>query len=100
MEKLFHGNFAAADGEGDFAVDEIIVEGDAGRICAGVSVKDSSKTRPVNGGEAHGAGFATGVEIAVVELKGFEAFAGFANGDDLGVGGWVVGGGDLIATAA
>src|ERR1035437_9308740 len=55
-----------------------------------------AQPRPVDRGQAHRARFATGVEIAIVQLERFQPLAGRADSDDLSVGRRVVGRGDLI----
>ena len=51
-------------------------------IGGGGGVENFSGSSPVNGAETHGAGLAGGEEFAVIELKGFEALAGVADGDE------------------
>src|SRR5580765_8165162 len=80
-EDLGHDQLAFADGQSDFAIDEVVIERNSSGVAAGVAIEDAAQASPVHGGEAHGARFATGVEVAIVELKGFEAAAGIANGD-------------------
>ena len=64
----------------------------------GIGVEDAVEVRPVDGPEAHGAGFATGVKGAAVELVGLELAAGSADGKDFGVGGWVEVRGDSVGS--
>src|SRR5207249_1237606 len=87
------------DGQRDLAINEIIIEGDARGILAGVAVKDAAQARPIHRAQTHRTRLATGVEIAIIELEGLEPPAGVANGDDLGVGSRVVAGSDLVAAA-
>ena len=51
---------------------------------------------PVTGGHAHGAGFATGIERAVVEVMAAECLAGVADGNNLGMRGGIIVECDLI----
>ena len=83
-----------------FRVEESVVKAGARRIGGAGSVVDSVEPRPVGGSEAHGAGLATGVELAAGESKGSESFGGGANGVDLGVRGGIVGSGDGVGALA
>ena len=85
-----------SSGRFNLVVEEGVVEAGGGGIGGGVAVEDGVAARPVERGEAHGAGLATGVDLAAGELEGAERRAGGADGDDLGVGGGVVGGGDQV----
>lgn len=83
-----------------------VVEG-AGGACFGVrgGVDEAVYAGGVEGAGAHGAGFEGGVEGAAAEAPAPELFGGAAEGEELGVGGrvlghlaLVVGGGeDLVA---
>jgi len=95
-EQLAHGDATGLVWCLEFAVDESVVEPGGGGIGGSGSVKNVRRASPVDGAEAHGAGFAGGVEITMIELEGFEALASFADGDDFGVGGGVVGGSNAI----
>ena len=97
-EELVHGNAAFVMRDGNFAVDEGVVETCGSGIGGSGGVEDLRWTSPINCAETHGAGFAGGEEFAVIELKGFEALAGFANRNDFGVGSGVVGSGNTIST--
>ena len=77
-------------------IQEGVVEAGGGCVRGGVAIEDGVAARPVERGEAHRAGFAAGVDVAAVKLEAAESLAGGADGDDLGVGGGVVGCGDLI----
>jgi len=96
MRKTAHLEGTLLRREGDFVIDEGVVEAGAGGFDAGVGVVDGGGAGPVHGAEAHGAGFATGVDFAAFELEGTELLAGFADGHDFGVGGGVVGRGDAV----
>ena len=54
---------------------------------------------PVYGGEAHGAGFAAGIDFAACEREGIKICAGIANGFDFRMGGRIVGRGDAVPSA-
>ena len=95
-EKFAHGNAASLMGDLKFAVDEGVVKSCGGGIGGGGSVENARGPSPVDGAEAHGAGFAGGVEVAMIELEGFETLASFADSDDFGVRGGVIGGGDPV----
>ena len=89
-------------GRGDF---DLVVElgvvhdgedGTAGSgFGVGGGVDEAGDAGVEDGSGAHGAGFERGVEGAVFEAVVFEGEAGFAEGDDLGVGGGVASRGGL-----
>jgi hypothetical protein len=83
-------------GEFDLVVEEGVVEAGGCGVGSGVAVVDGAEARPVDGGEAHGAGLAAGVDLTAGEGEGVELRAGTADGYDLRVGGWVVAGGDEV----
>lgn len=106
--EAFHGGFAEESPDGDFAlihgtfdffVEEGVVEAGVGGVFCSVAEVDGAAARPVERGEAHGAGFAGGVNVAAGELKVVERAAGLAYGDHLGVGRGVECGGDLVGSA-
>ena len=66
----------------------------------GGGVDESTDTGVEDGSGAHGAGFEGGVEGAVFEAVVFEGVAGFAEGDDFGVGGGVAVAEDPVLAAA
>src|SRR5689334_23125630 len=83
-------------GDGEFAVDEGVVEARGGGVGGSGGVENFGWARPIDGAEAHRTGFAGGEKLAVIELKRFEPLAGFTNGNDFGVGGGVVRGSDAV----
>lgn len=84
----------------DLFVNERVVETRFRGFVAGIRIKDPVGSRPVDGAEAHGAGFAAGVDVTAGELEGAQAAAGIANGDHFGVGGRVVGRGHAVGATA
>ena len=74
-----------------FFVDEGVVESRRCCVRGSASIENSRWPRPVDCAQAHRTGFAGGVKIAARELKDGEGSAGFANSDDFGVGGGIVG---------
>ena len=100
LRSMAEGMAAVADGQGEFAIEEGVVERDAGCVGAGVAEPDAIDAGPVDGGEAHGAGLAAGVDFAAVEAEGVEVSAGGADGFDFRVGGGVVVAGDGVAAFA
>ena len=95
-EKLFHGHAPRVQRELQFIVNKSVIEARGGGVSSSAGVEDSSGSRPIDCAEAHGARLASSVEIAAGELKIAEDVAGFANGDDFGMGRGVVCGGDTI----
>ncbi len=72
-------------GDGEFVEAGVGGVGDIG------AEEDFIDVGPVDGGEAHGAGFGGGVDGAALEVDEAELFAGEANGVDFSVGGDVGG---------
>jgi hypothetical protein len=83
-------------GEIELVVDEGVVESRGGGIACAAGVENARGSGPVNCTQTHRTRLAGRVEVAAVELECGEVRAGGANGDDFGVGGGVVGGGDAI----
>ena len=79
-----------------FAVDEGVVETDFGGVLGGIGEIDARKTGPVDGAKAHGTGFARSVEFAIFQFEDAQFVASATNGNDFGVGGWIIGLSDLI----
>src|ERR1017187_6960255 len=75
----------------DLPVNQGVVEARGGRAVSRGGEEDASRTRPVERSQAHGAGFARCVYVASGKLKVSQRPAGFADGDDFGVGRGVVG---------
>ena len=90
------GDGAFGRREGNFVVYQVIVEAGGGGIFARAGVIEDIGAGPVDGAETHGAWFAAGVEFAAGKLKRAELLTGGADGDDFGVSGRVVCGGDEI----
>jgi len=73
-----------------------IVESGGGGLLLRRGVPDAVQASPKDGAEAHGAGFATGVDFAAGEVVGLQRGGGLANGVDFGMGRGVAGGGDPV----
>ena len=69
LHHLGRCNPALRIGQSNFPVDERIIETDFGRVTRGISEIHVRETTPVDGTEAHGAGFARGVQFAIQQLK-------------------------------
>src|SRR6202035_1147869 len=95
-KQLESGDAAGFDRLFYFGIEEGIVEADLCGIGGGVAVEDGRATRPIEGGEAHRARFAAGVDGAAGKLEATQRLAGGADGHDLGVCGGVVVKGDAI----
>src|SRR5882762_10854483 len=95
-EKLRHRNAPSGGCDLQLVIDEGIVESGACGIGGGCGVENSRGARPVNRAEAHGAGLARRIKIAAAELKISESAAGFANGHDFRMRGWIVVKGDAV----
>src|SRR5579885_1686588 len=94
--QMDEGNAAAEDGLAELAIDGVVVEADRGGIGPRVGVVDAVEPRPVDGPQAHGTGLAAGIEIAAREAEAAGRPAGFADRDDLGMGGRIVGRGHPV----
>ena len=66
---LSRWNPALRVGQSHFPVDERVIENDLGGVARGVSEIHVREATPVDGTEAHGAGFARGVQFAIQQLK-------------------------------
>jgi len=66
---LSRWNPAFRVGQSDFPVNERVIETDLGRVTRGVSEIHVREATPVDGTEAHGAGFARSVQFAIHQLK-------------------------------
>ena len=84
------GMARSRSGQGQLAVEKGIVEGDAGRVGAGVAEPDAVDASPVNRGQTHRAGLAAGVDFTSLQTKNAERLAGGADGAHFGVGGGIV----------
>src|SRR5207247_7094879 len=71
-QELFHDQLALANRQSHFAVDEIVVESNSGRVLARVAVKDTAQARPVHRAQTHRARLATRVKIAIVQLESLD----------------------------
>jgi hypothetical protein len=74
----------------------IVVEADRRRVRLGVAIKNKVDPCPVNCAEAHGTRLATGVNLATGQAMSAKFAASCPNGDHFGVGGRIVGAGDLV----
>jgi len=95
-EQRFHGDFTLRNRQRDFVVNEIVIKTNRRRVLAGVGEIDFFDARPVNGREAHGAGLATGVEFAIVELESLQPRACGANRGHFSMRGGVIENDDLV----
>src|SRR5437588_5423977 len=77
--QLDHWNRPLRQGNSQLLVDERIVESNGGRIGSRVSEVHSSRPRPVNCAQAHGARLAGCINFAAFELELRELAAGFSN---------------------
>ena len=84
------GRRRSAGAQGDFVVDERVVETCPGSIVLVATIIQVVKVRPVDGSQAHGARLARGVEVAPREVERAQPAGGLADGVDLGMGGGVV----------
>src|SRR5882762_4590162 len=95
-EKLRHRNAPPGGCDLQLVIDEGIVETGARGIGGGCGVENSRGARPVNRAKAHGARLARRIKVAAAELKISENAAGFANGQDFRMRGWIVGKGNAV----
>ena len=95
-QKLNHRNAARLRLSLQFLVNERVIEARARGIGGYAGIKHARRPRPVNRAQTHRTRLASGVEVATVQLKLFKRAARFAYGDDFGVRGWIVCGGDAI----
>src|SRR5258707_4007440 len=80
----------------NFAVNEPIIKPDLRRLGPRISVVNTPQSRPIDRAEAHRAGLATRVDVAVWQVKRAKQRTGAANGYDLGMRGRVVARRNLI----
>ena len=76
--------------DSELLINEVIVEVNVSRVLTRVGEEDAVGAGPVDGGEAHRAGLAAGVDGAPSQLKGLKRRAGVADGDNLGVGSGII----------
>ena len=69
-----------------FLIDKLVAKVDVLSILFCVAVENAPDARPIDGGEAHGAGFATGVDGAARQAEILHPLAGSTNGTHLGMG--------------
>src|SRR2546430_139183 len=98
--ELLHGERAGGEVEGDLLVNKIVVEADPGGVLPSGGKINAIEPRPINRGETHRTGLATGVEDATAQIEALQGAAGVADRGDLRVGGWIERQRDLIAAAA
>lgn len=72
------------------SVEFIVTESDTSVISDGAAIVDVADVGPEGGTEAHVAGLTSCVKVAVGEVERVEVVAGFSDGVDLAVAGWVV----------
>jgi hypothetical protein len=84
----------------ELGVELEVVEADGGGVFDTKSIVDPLDACPVDGAEAHRAGFAGGVDFAVGEAEVADLRAGIADGGDFAVGGGVVVPQDLVPAFA
>src|SRR6516164_4246510 len=82
--------------QSDLTVNELVVEADVCRLGPRVGVIDAPQSRPIDCAEAHRAGLAARVDVAVRQVERAQQRAGTANGHNLGMRGRVVVGRDLV----
>src|SRR5262249_19367275 len=82
--------------QSDLTVNELVVEADVCRLGPRVGVVDAPQPRPIDCAEAHRAGLAARVDVAVRQVERAQQRAGTANGHNLGMRGRVVVGRDLV----
>lgn len=90
------GDGAIGEGERDLAIQEGVVEAGCCGLCGSAAIINRAEPSPVDGGEAHGAWLAGGIDFAAGEGEAAELGAGVADGGNLSVGGGVVAGGDAV----
>ena len=79
-----------------FLVKKLVVEANIPGIFSGIGEINFLDSRPVDGGETHGTGFATGVDFASRKMEGVELECRLSDGHDLCMGGGVFAGDHLI----
>jgi hypothetical protein len=62
----------------------------------GIAIEYFVRPGPINGSQAHGAGFTGGVDLTAFQLKAVEVLAGIPDGYYLGMSCGVVGGSDPV----
>src|SRR5215813_14580547 len=95
-EELVHGDAALGLGDGEFAVDEGVIETGSRGIGGGSRIENLRWTRPIDGSEAHGTGLTGGEKFAMVKLKGLKTLASFANGQNFRMSCRVAGSRDAV----
>lgn len=96
LQILDHGDGAAGRRQGEFLVQPTVVEARRRSILARGGIVDPLQPSPVDGGKAHRAGLGTGVDLAARQREGVQVGTSIPDGDDLGVGSRVVGGGHSV----
>src|ERR1051326_2121497 len=82
----------------DFLVNKFIIKLYGGGIIPGVGIDHAFRTGPVNGTQAHGTRFATGINFAAIQLKSIQLLACLSYGNHLGMGRRVIARRDHINT--
>ena len=75
-QEFFHGLVAVFPLQRQFVVDERVVEADAGGVGLVVAVVNLVEVRPVDGAQAHGAGFTRGINFTSAKVEGAQLLAG------------------------
>jgi len=83
-------------GPSNLAVNKAVIEPDPRRLGTRIRVVNAPQSRPIDRAEAHRAGLATRVDVAVRQFERPKPCAGSANGHDLGMRGRIVARRDLI----
>ena len=95
-KQYFRRQLAGRGWQSQFVVDERIVEIDALGIQLVVGIVNLVQTGPIDGSQAHGAGFTGCVDFASAQVESAQLGSGCSDGADFGMGGWVALGGYLV----
>lgn len=93
-----HGDYALGRVERHLRVEEGVIKAGGGGLTMRGGVENTVQASPEDRAEAHGAGFATGVDFAALQVVGLKRGGGTADGGNFGVGGGVATGGDQVHT--
>ena len=86
-----HRHCSLVHGLCEFLVNEFVTEVDGSGIPPGNRIVDLGDTRPIDCTEAHGAWFATGIDLRSGQVKCPQFPASVSDGDDFGMGRRVIG---------
>ena len=98
-KQLGRSDRPSCQGLGQLMVDEVVRESGGGGFLSCTAEVEPREVGPVDGGEAHRAGLAAGVEVAAGEMKVAQLPAGVANGHDFGMSRRIVRRSDAVAAA-